>query len=111
MTISNITCPPADGAYELTKNLLAKAHSDYDVNYEEYLANHLPHGLYTLCALGGILLNLFYLLSFSLLFTSTASKSRLQEFYDMYVKRLEPLKKSNSIINSSNWSENIGNKK
>lgn len=58
MALSTITCRPADGAYELTENLLAKAHVEYDINYKGYFANHLPHGLYTLCVLGGILTNL-----------------------------------------------------
>lgn len=54
MALSINTWRPVDGALELTKNLLAKAHSDYDVTYQGYLANHLPHALYTLYALGGI---------------------------------------------------------
>lgn len=53
MALSNITRQPADGAYQLVKNLLAKAHAAYDMTYRGYLANHLPHGLYTLCVLGG----------------------------------------------------------
>lgn len=81
----------AAGAYELTKRLLIKAHAEYDINYQGYLANHLPHGLYTLCALG-------------------ASTSRLQQFYDMYVKKLEPISKSSTTIDSSNWNTNIGSK-
>ncbi|XP_037040039.1 oxidoreductase AflY-like [Bradysia coprophila] len=79
----------AAGAYELTKNLLIKAHAEYDINYRGYLANHLPHGLYTLCALG-------------------ASTSRLQQFYDKYVKKLEPISKTSTVIDSSNWETNIG---
>lgn len=53
MALSTITRRPVAGAYKLTESLLAKAHVDYDINYQGFLANHLPHGLYTLCALGG----------------------------------------------------------
>ncbi|KAJ6642068.1 Oxidoreductase AflY [Pseudolycoriella hygida] len=91
MAPSHLTLRVADGAYKLTENLLSKAHYTYDVVYQGYLANHLPHGLYTLCALG-------------------ASTERIQEFHDRYVQRLEPKRKANTIIDSSNWTEHIGNK-
>ncbi len=55
MACKSITCQPsAAGAYQLTEHLLAKAHTDYDINYQGHLANHLPHGMYTLCVLGGM---------------------------------------------------------
>lgn len=54
MAHSSSTRKPTDGAYELTETLLAKAHAEYDITYQGYLANHLPHGLYTLCVLGGM---------------------------------------------------------
>lgn len=57
MALSNIIRKPADGTYELTENLLAKAHVEYSITYQGFLANHLPHGLYTLCALGGTDMN------------------------------------------------------
>lgn len=83
---------PTDGAMELVEELLIKAHGDYDINYMGYKANHLSHVLYSLSALG-------------------ASKSRLQEYHDMYVTRLIPLRKPNFTIYASDWMENMGNRR
>lgn len=114
MSTSNTPLRADDGGYELTEILLSKAHLDFHVNFRGYFLNHLSHGLYTVCALGGIQLTyklFFPLFTLYVFHSPIASKSRIQEFYDMYVKRLEPLRESELNINSSNWSQNIGNEK
>lgn len=47
-------CKVSIGGLELVKDLIKKAHHEFDIVYDVYLANHLPHGLYTILSLGGI---------------------------------------------------------
>ncbi|KAI9593136.1 hypothetical protein BDF19DRAFT_415775 [Syncephalis fuscata] len=79
-------------AQKMLHRLIAKNDSEFDISYNNYLANHMVHHLYSLYALG-------------------ADAKRLERAMNTGSEELEPLSKPTITITADNWKDHFSDLK